>query len=577
MSRSGSDAGLSVAVARAVRAAGGNAALVDLACAATLADLEGHSALPLDGAWAQTVAALDGSALVGSAIDFDPRRHWFVRDGAQFFLARNWRDETAIAAQLRARLTAPATPQAPVSAQDLACLFGRVADFGDAEDAPDASQRRAVAACVGRRLVVLTGGPGTGKTRTVLGMLLAMGRDFARTHGRLPQIGLAAPTGKAARALQLAFDEQARALAPRLQEPAAVEFGELLGVAREANASTLHRLLGIHGAGAEPRHHAGAQLALDLLVVDEASMLDLGMMRALLAALPEHAQLVLVGDADQLHAVGSGSVLADLVSALESGRHPALFRLRHSFRASVELVALAGAVGRGEALPLAASAAFERIDPSAPGALDLWLAHWTCRVRSALGDAGVFEAADRDDAARLRCLAALKRRQLLCVLREGRFGAQTLSQHIDAALTDAAWQRQRHWFAGRAVMVTQNDGLSGLVNGDVGLCLVNAQQQFEVVFEGAGGVRVLHPQALPAHQSAFALTVHKSQGSEYDEVALVLPEQPDHPLLSRQLLYTALTRARQRFELLGRPEVIDAAIARPAGRASGLAARLGVG
>jgi exodeoxyribonuclease V alpha subunit len=404
-------------------------------------------------------------------------------------------------------------------------------------------------------------------------MLLRLLRDgIAARDG----IAIAAPTGKAAQRLVQSVRQEAARLREALPADWAPYFDALAG----GDALTVHRLLGW-----SPRRHAflrGPASPIDagLVVVDEASMLDLSQLRALLRALRPGATLVLVGDADQLDSVGAGAVLGDLVAVVEAEGAADLVRLRHSFRADTRLLPVNEAVRAGdpEALAAALASAGEqarlRAVEDAP-ALARVLRRWA----DGLADAGApapLPAGEDAPTAALAALRSLAARQLLCALREGAFGAHALNDAIERRLRQR-WSvpADAAWFPGRMVMVTRNDYGSGLFNGDVGLCLAGADGELRVWFEADdGGARAFAPGALPAHAPAWALTIHKSQGSEYGEVAVLLPPDPEHRILSRQLLYTALSRARHAVEIWGPRASLDNALARAVPRDGGLRDRL---
>ena len=550
---------LARAITRWVGAHGGSPRLADLAARAAVAEQRGDTALaPLD---AEVRADLAGEALVGDGSERTP----FVLDAdGRFYLWRNYRFEGEVAAALQA-LHADARPL-PMAEDELAELF----PGGD--PAKDGAQREAVRAIGGRRLLVLTGGPGTGKTTTVLRMLLRLLRDgIAARDG----IAVAAPTGKAAQRLVQSLRQEAA----RLRDQLPASWASALDALPTDEARTVHRLLGWSPARQAYSRNPANPVDAGVVVVDEASMLDLAQLRALLQALRPGACLLLVGDADQLDSVGAGSVLMDLVATLEAKASPALVRLRHSFRAVEPLVRLNEAVRAGDSPALAgalvAAGDTARLHPlEDTGALARRLRGWA----DALAEPGPPPPLPGTDeaAAALAALQALPARQLLCALREGPFGADVAAAAIEARLRQQ-WNvpAGSDWFPGRVVMVTRNDYGARLFNGDQGLCLAGADGRLQVWFEAPdGGARALAPGALPAHAAAFAITIHKSQGSEYGHVAVLLPPDPEHRILSRQLLYTGLSRAKRSVEVWGPQASLDAALARAVRRAGGLAARL---
>lgn len=596
------------AVWRWVRAHGGDAATALAAGWASHAEAEGHSALPLDAIGADGLpvlgeaqrAALAASPLVANLETGEPggpgaatAGRPFVLDGGHLYLRRNHRAEVAVAEALRARRSAAQAPCQPVSDEDLRALFN--GSWSDAEE----RQRAAVRQAPGRRLMVLTGGPGTGKTTTVLRMLLGLARDHAARHGRPPELRIAAPTGKAAQRLGESLRDGAVQLCAG-SRPLAAEWTPHLQAVLAAEPATVHRLLGSRGAATRSAFDAREPLPADIVVVDEASMLDLGLLRALLEALREDAVLVLVGDADQLSSVGTGSVMMDVVRAMEADGGQDLVRLTHCFRADATLVPINAAVRAGDAAAFArafaaAGAAASRHAVPDGAALRQRLAAWARRLQEALAAADITAvvAADDDQGLAAR-LGVLRHQQLLCALREGPFGAVAAGAQIAARLRGwealAPWAG-RVWYPGRCVMVTRNDPAARLHNGDVGICVAvpggDGRPLLQVAFERApepvaggevapaAGVRLFDPHTLPPHEEAFALTVHKSQGSEYRHVALLLPPDPRSPLLVRQMLYTGLSRARASLELWAAPEVAEKALSTALRRHGRLADRIG--
>ena len=497
--------------------------------------------------------------------------------------------------------------------------------FGGDRSAAVRAQCAAVAGFADRRLFVLTGGPGPGKTTTVLRMLLLRLRAHQQRFGVLPRLRLAAPTGKAAQRLAESLQSGAAALRQSLRSataPAANTTGtdgadsstpdeiapdafaldaSMAGATRfnsdwapaldhvlAAEAGTLHRLLGSRGPARGHAWHRGRRLPLDLLVIDEASMVDLALLRASVEALPEDATVLLVGDAEQLASVGTGSVLRDLVEALQQDPRGDLVRLQHSFRAEAALQPLNAAIAEGDAGGFAEAAAragqaFALRAVSDTRSLQFALHEHAQRLHAALAAGQVFAPLPAEESAQAQAItrahAALREAQLLCALRRGPFGALACDAALDVALKRRLGLAEgQAWYPGRAVIVLQNDYAAGLFNGDIGLCLRAADGNLSVWFEARGvvaaGLRGLAPGALPLHGGGFALSVHKSQGSEYGEVALLLPPDPEHPILGRALLYTGATRARRALSLWSTEAALRTALSRPTQRVSGLAARL---
>ena len=535
-------------------------------------------------AWEQ---AVQSSRWVSAPLAQDqaPTDAPLVYEGGLLYLRRYREYERRLALGLQ-RIAA-AMP-APVDFNALSALF--TALFPQAQASEDL-QARAAALALLRPLLLVTGGPGTGKTTTITRLLLMLVAQAEQAGLPVPRIALAAPTGRAAERMA----ESLRKAVLQLRDSAGVD-AELCA-RLPSQASTLHRLLGTIPDQPQFRHHADNPLPYDVVVVDEASMVDLPLMCKLVEAVASGARLVLLGDPDQLPSVEAGDVLSAILQAAGAGDalssqdsqalQPLLgpastinseevdglrglrVQLQRGYRQaeSFQLAPLAAAVRDGDAdgaLQLLRSQSLagvhfheDSMDPLETHRETL-LGHWR-----SLADAS-------DPAA---ALAQARQFRLLTALREGPQGARGLNARIEELL--GARRGSGGHFHGRLLLVTENSYRHGLFNGDIGICLRNAQGVLLAWFAGNGeeSVREFHPAALPAHESAFAMTVHKAQGSEFDQVWLQLPRH-DSRVLSRELVYTAVTRARSELHLGAGAGVLRAALARHALRVSGLAQRL---
>jgi len=528
--------------------------------------------LPSDAAAA--LAAWTGCSLVAIEPAGDTAAPLVLQHGA-LALRRHWHDERRAAARLRERLRValPATEEAadePTLAPLLDALFPPRPGTAPADDA----QRRAAVAAWRGRIAVITGGPGTGKTWTAARVLVLL----QALQGAEPlRMALAAPTGKAAARLRQSIEA---ALQPsdapsEATVPAAITQARATVAAALAAqpARTLHATLGSRPGTRRFVHGPGHPLAVDLLLVDEASMVHAEMLTALLEALPAHARLVLLGDRDQLASVEAGAVMAELCAA-DSPLAPQTVTLTAGHRFDGPIAELAAATNRGDteaarALLEAGHEALHRLPlPSAAPLLAL-----------AAGDEGhgPFVALLRQrpaaeagfEAWATAVLRTLDGFRVLAALREGPLGVVTLN----ALITDRLGLRPGAdgWFEGRPVMVTRNEAQLGVFNGDVGVALSPpGGGALRVWFLDGATLRSVAAARLAAVETAWAMTVHKSQGSEFGHVALVMPGE-DTPVLTREWVYTGLTRARRRLTLAGpRLALLAPALARRTRRFSGL-------
>lgn len=403
-------------------------------------------------------------------------------------------------------------------------------------------------------LKLVTGGPGTGKTHGVVRLLASLAAE-AEARSRTLRIALAAPTGKAAARLA----ESVRAQLPGLG------LSDAVAAMIPRDASTLHRLLGLSPTSARARFHRNAPLAFDAVVVDEVSMVDLPLMAKLAEAVRDDAMLILLGDPGQLSAVEAGDVLGALV---EAAREPPLSHC-HTHLMQSRRFDEHGALGRLANAIAAGDADAALVALAGHGEVQL-LANDRALIEHAL--AAYLEIVDAPDAG--AALRAANRFRVLTALRHGSAGNLALDRAIEQRLKRHAGVRaDAPWWRGRLVLVTANRAELGLFNGDVGVAWPDTDGGMKVWFEGADGTpRAISTAALPPHEGAFALTVHKAQGSEFERVALVTG--PDSAVLTRELLYTGVTRARSGITLFSTPETLQRGIANRTFRMSGLADRL---
>jgi len=438
----------------------------------------------------------------------------------------------------------------------------------------DAQQRHAAQLAQKYPLLLISGGPGTGKTSTIARLLLVRVAQARASGQALPRIALVAPTGRAAERMAESVRRTVQSL---------TDVDRQLSATLPSTGSTVHRLLGVIPDSPEFRHHADNLLPFDIIVIDEASMIDLPLMCKLVQATATGSQILLLGDPDQLPSVESGDVLHALVQA--SAAHKPTARtntlahvhLQRSYRQSqsLQLAPLAQAVREGDSVQvlnllrsgeLSGVQFYEQQEESAPDLLPRLrqtLHNWWRDLTQAPSPA--------------QALLHINRLRLLTATREGAQGSRRLNTRIEYLLNPSASQRNPSThFHGRLVLITENSYRLGLYNGDIGLCLHSARTGMSVWFAGneePHTPRSFHPSALPAHESAFAMTIHKAQGSEFDQVWLQLPAH-EHRVLSRELLYTGLTRARERLYISANAAVLESTLARHTQRCSGLYWRL---
>lgn len=483
-----------------------------------------------------------------NCVSEDEKTPLIVEDNRLYFY-RYWHYETRLAQQIALRIHGLAT-----SADDLQ----NIVNHYFAEDSEDDIdwQRRAAINVAQQRFSIITGGPGTGKTTTVLKVLAIL----QTLHGYDLSIGMAAPTGKAAMRLQesLAGGEN------KTDNDGNEVFSEQVKQSIPQDVSTIHRLLGAKRNSVYFKHHADNPLIHDVVVIDEASMVDLSLMSKLIDALKPSAQLILLGDKDQLSSVESGAVLADLSQALPE--HTS--ELKKSYRFLEDIKNFATAINQQdtqrawELLEGDECAAVRRVQGDLLEHLHQEYAPYLQAVRSSHDPAEIF--------------AQFNRFKVLCAMRRGKLGIENLNASFERRLQhQEGFNIRTGWYAGKPVMITQNDPATGLFNGDIGICLYPPEERTLTVFfeQQDGSMKRILPMRLPQYETAFAMTIHKSQGSEFATVLMVLPDQMN-PLLSKELLYTAVTRAKENVQVAAQKEIFQQALEQRVERTSGLSQKL---
>ena len=539
------------------------------------------------------------------------RQQPLVLDAERLYLRRYWKDEMTVANAVTERAAAMRPVDETRARLWLDRLFATPAPASTDID----WQKVACAIALRSHLSIITGGPGTGKTYTVA-RLLALLFALSDQPGNL-RIALAAPTGKAAARLKQSIDSALAELSEKLAGDLAL--AEL--TTRMGGARTLHSLLGARPDTRAFKHHAGNPLELDVLIVDEASMVHLEMMACLLQALPPNAIIILLGDKDQLASVEAGSVLGDMCQNAQQGGYAAhtLAYVRQTTGASIPQ-SLSGAAGAAGTLaqqtvmlresrrftgPIAqlAQAVNQGLVASASAGLRAKISNILCWQEHAqaedvlqlalsgrAGCPGGYRpylqhlkqcSASTEVAAYEKWVGEVIRHfesfRVLCGVREGDWGVAGINAAIEKRIeSEGLIKRHGEWYVGRPVMVTRNDFGLGIYNGDIGICLPDPLQSksLRVYFLEGQTMKSVLVSRLQHAETAYAMTVHKSQGSEFHHVAVVLPREVS-PVVSRELIYTGITRSREFFTLVTPvAAVFEAAIETRVQRASGLGLRL---
>ncbi len=494
-------------------------------------------------------AQLRASSCVGGPNDASP----LTLDDDRLYLNRHWNYEAHVAARIRAMLEVRDNRDDARISQQVEQVF---ADSGSIDD----DQKHAVATAVRKHFCVISGGPGSGKTSTIIRVLAVLTALDPGTR-----IALVAPTGKAAARMM-------DSIGHRIDH---IDIDPAVRDALPTTASTIHRLLGYRRHGY--RYHEHHHLPLDCVIVDEASMIDLKLMYHLLAALPTTARLIMLGDQNQLAAVAAGNVLGDITGhgvafeSADTALAESIVQLRSNYRfdCTSAIGEVAAHVNLGQS-----KAAVELLRSQGKGLR--WYGDNSDQIH---GDAldwlysayePLFDCSSPADA-----LELYSKTRVLCATNEGPLGVKSLNLMISQTMLTRHNLPESEWYAGLPILIKRNHHELGLFNGDTGILWQYPTGLRACFSDSAGDIRDLAVNRLPEFAPAWASTVHKSQGSEFDSVFLILPSDPGSEALSRELLYTAISRARQQFILHAPESVIVSSIENLTRRHSGLARKLG--
>jgi exodeoxyribonuclease V alpha subunit len=504
--------------------------------------------------FSQWQTRLKQSNVVGSRGEYRPL---IMDDNGLLYLYRYWHDEQNVASAIKLR-------SADIALTNQQQLKQMLADWPTTIEGLD-WQKVAVLMALSHQFCVISGGPGTGKTTIVLRLLQCLYQQRADYR-----IALAAPTGKAAARLQHVISDKEN---------------------ETIQAKTLHRLLGISPHNEQGRYNAERPLPFDVIIVDEASMIDISLMAKLLQALSPTAQLVLLGDSQQLASVESGAVLANLcqetvsfntgfvdmvadLSAIDLSDYAnnsqattlnSVVKLQHSYRFDE-----ASLIGR-LAYAIQAGNAADVMKELAEAGKQTWLQEED-NARLIAGYQPYFKAIMQAESP-LACIQSFDVYRVLCAIKQGPQSVASVNAVIERHIAKLGWRSQHDFYHGRPIMITQNDYRQQLFNGDTGLILKDETGQLRACFLIDNELRWVDLIRLPAHETAFAMTVHKSQGSEFDHVCVVLPQE-DTAILNRELLYTAITRAKQQVSLFCNEAILRKTVMTQHERETGLAGLL---
>lgn len=552
---------------------------------------QGRIAVPLayfshDPAWLNHALQ---QKVIGTAGDFTP----IVYDHAYFYLYRYWDYQQRLVTELRQRVCANTVFFQENAHTKNTCptlqadLLKDLQHYFPTNNNEIDWQKFAAASALLKRFLIISGGPGTGKTTTVTKILILLAQAFQAYYQKKPRIILAAPTGKAAMRMQ-----------ESIRHAGLPEVLEWL----DQDAATLHRVLGYIPHKINFKHHKQHQLMADIVIVDEASMIDLALFTKFIEAVPAEASLILLGDKDQLASVETGSVFSDLCANADNPylpeditktfnlqashlttqttnihQHIILLQKSYRFQQDSGIGQLAKAVKKGDAesiqqlLQKQSPTIYHDIEWRTLFDLQKYFSDW---IMQAWYDYFTqlkqpFEEIDKD-----RLFSAFSSFRILTALRIGRTGSEAINQRVDNHLQQKFLKSHQDWYHGRPIIITQNHYPSGLFNGDVGIVLKQknhfGQIQLNAWFPTVKQTWRSFPiSRLPAHETAWAMTIHKSQGSEFERVLMILPEQ-DSAVLNRSLIYTGLSRAKKKLTLISPIDVLLTGLYHQQWRSTGL-------
>lgn len=547
-----------------------NAVLRQLTLDVSKKTREGHIAFACEAAIIEAALATKVVGLVGE------KKPLLVNNGF-VYLNRYWSYQQRLAQQIRGRLSVE------LETANLQWIRARLRYYFTVDETVNNVQginwqRTAAALALISRFLVISGGPGTGKTTTITRILaLLIEQHSDEEGGKKPlKFALAAPTGKAAMRMSESIRDSIHREAGRLDDCIIEQLPQ--------GSSTIHRLLGYVHNSSTFKFNKNNKLSADVVIVDEASMIDLALMTKLFEAIPEHAKVILLGDKDQLSSVETGSVFTDLCATADNKYAPKwveyvekvtdrqldisqdqnaaidnhIVYLRKSWRFDEHsgIGRLASAVNDG-----LTEASFEVLDDKTFTDANLLLSSEFKRTQLVLPWAHYVQALAAKASIK-DLFAAFNNFRILTALRKGVNGSVYLNTQLEKQLSQqyqlSMWQR---WYHGRPIMITENSYRIGLFNGDIGITLIDKQGQAKVWFQTSEGEKAFSPVRLPHHETAWVMTIHKSQGSEFERVLMILPTE-DVPVLTRQLIYTGITRAKSQIDVVSNKNILVLGIER---------------